>query len=220
MPTTVRQQVQVFVDAALSPAARAAQLAAVAKQGVADLIASGQASPRFQRFVDGRADAPEESVDGRHGVILYQFSSVADATAAALDFLRARAPARSGDYRNSFYVAVDGRFIPARMFRMDSVPPSAEIVIGNTEPYSRKVDVQLVGSKPLRFSVPPGLFDDAARDLRRRFGNTVTVKRVYSMNFPGQYRLRQTTHRAGSHRVARKAGTLVESPALIIRPVG
>ena len=47
------RSVQVFISSSLSPAAQSARLAAVARQGLADLIASGQAPSRHTTIVDG-----------------------------------------------------------------------------------------------------------------------------------------------------------------------
>jgi hypothetical protein len=116
---------------------------------------------------------------------------------------------RSGNFRASFYVGVDGRFVPAASFNPESVPYDAEIVIGNTQPYSRKIDVQFDGERPLSFSVPAGMFDDCARAVTRQFGRTVIAKRVYSLSFPGQWTLRRGGHR----------GESVQSPAVVLNPV-
>lgn len=221
--TAFRQQMKVFTDSAFSPAVRSARLASVARGALADLEASGRASPRYRLFVDGQPATTESSVRGDGtGQILYSFSYLAEATTFALDFLQARAPAGSGLYRNSFWVGVNGAFVLAAAFNPDSVPPTAEIVIGNTQPYNRKVDVQMNGAKVLHFSVPPGEYADCVTALKRRFGNTLTAKRVYDMNFPGKYTLhhhqtRQSGRRAGA--VLRSAGSFGQSPAIVINPI-
>lgn len=218
-----RQQISVYTGALTDPGARSARLAAVARNALADLESSGRASPVYKLFVDSQPAASEDSVRGDGmGRILYQFSYLAEAVTFALDFLRARAPSRSGKYRASFFVGVDGRFVPADAFSPDSVPPTAEIIIGNSQPYNRKVDVQLSGGKVLHFSVPPGEYDDCAAALKQRFGNTLTAKRAYDINFPGKYLLhaaqvRKSGRRAGS--AIRKAGDAGQSPALIISPI-
>lgn len=206
-----RQQVNAFIDANLSPTARSRILANTARQGVRDLIASGQASPGYDLFVDGHRAQTEDGVRGDGGgVIRYQFNYMGAAAAFALSFLQARSPSRSGEFRQSFYVGVDGRFIPASAFSAQSVPGAAEVVIGNTQPQSRRIDVQFVGSKPLHFSVPAGMFDDAVRAVRARFGGAVTARRIYSLRFPGQYVLRRGATR----------GQPVQSPALVLRQAG
>lgn len=200
-----RRSVEVFFEGEVAPEALARHLAQVAKATAAELITTGRAPPRYTRYVDGREGAPEETVRP-DGVILYRFDYMAEVVAFALAFLRARAPVWTGRYRESFYLGLDGRFVPAARFDAERMGTVSEVVIGNTMPYSRKVDVQLVGTKPLRFSVPPGLFSDAAKAVQRRFGNLVSAKRVYTMRFPDQYTLR----------TGRKAGKPVESPALVI----
>lgn len=203
-----RQTTRLFVDRELSGPARSAKLAAFARDGVAKLIAEGKAAPTYRRFVDGREGAQESDVKP-DGVIQYEFSYIAEAVLFALAFLQARSPVRSGRFRESFVVAVDGRPIPARQFQPRSVPLAAEVIIYNLQPYSRKIDVQTAGGRRLKFSTPAGLFDDCARALRRRFGNTVVGKRLYSVSFPGQYTLRR----------GEKKGQRVNSPAIVITPL-
>jgi len=219
---------EIYVSKDLDPAAQAADFARRARAGVEAEIAAGRVPPSFKRYVDGREGATETSVKPG-GTIVYEFSHASGVVVFALAFLEARSPTgpmpSSGPrlyrkpYRESFYVAIDGKFIPPGGFRPYALGDDwEEIVIGNVQPYSRKVDVQQIGKRRLRFNVEPGLFQDCARELSRRFGNFVTAKRVYTMKFPGQYQLQQTQFRTGerAHNVKRWAGTLVESPAVII----
>lgn len=216
--TIIRQKLNAFVDHNLSQPARAARIARFARAERDKLINAGRASPVYQTYVDGRLGAAEEQVKPG-GTIFYQFVYLREVVPAVLEFLKQRSPVASGRYRDSFYIAVDGRFFLAREFRIEALPASAEITIGNTQPYSRKVDVQLIGTRKLSFSVPSGLFDDAVKFIQGRWGNLVTVKRVYTMAFPGQYRLKIPQMRGDApHRVKRRAGTPVESPAIIINP--
>jgi hypothetical protein len=222
------REFEIFVSKDLDPVAQAADFARRAREGVAADIAAGRVPPNFKRYVDGREGAPETSVRPG-GVIAYEFSFSAEIVVFALAFLEARSPTgpmpSSGPrlyrkpYRESFYVGIDGRFIPPGGFRPYALRDDwEEIVIGNVQPYSRKVDVQQIGKRRLRFNAEPGLFQDCARALNRQFGNFAQARRVYTMKFPGQYKLQQTQFRTGerSHNVKRWAGTLVESPAIII----
>ncbi|CAO3445722.1 hypothetical protein [Azospirillum argentinense] len=221
-----RRSLHLFVDRTLSPEAQSRRLAQRARQERDALIADGRASPSYRWWVDGREGVPEELVQPANGGrIVYRFNSLGAVTAFALAFLIERSPPRSSapinprtgktaHYRDGFYVGVGGKFIPAATFNPSAVPPGAEIVIGNTQPYSRKVDVQLVGMEPLMFTVPAGLFDDAAKAVNAQYGDFVKAKRVYSMSFPGQYQLRQEQFRKGRSR--KREGKPVESPALII----
>jgi hypothetical protein len=205
MSGSYQRSVDVFIREALEPAARSRILAATAKRVVGEIISSGRAGPDYSRFVDGREGATEESVRPE-GIIIYRWSYLGEIAAFALAFLRERSPVRSGAYRAGFYLGIDGRFVTADRFDPARMGEASEVVIGNVEPYSRKVDVQATGGQRIRFSVPPNLFDDAAKAVRKRFGNIVSARRVYTMQFPGQYALR----------TGPKKGKRVESPALIL----
>ncbi|EHM01425.1 hypothetical protein HMPREF9946_02164 [Acetobacteraceae bacterium AT-5844] len=212
-----RQQVRVFADRNLTPEAQSQRLAAAARAGRDELIRSGRAAPHYATWVDGRRDASEDTVKPG-GAIVYRFQLLGEAAAFAMAFLRGRAPVKSGTYRDGFAYAMsaggDGtasRYIGSRIVRRESFDPQRvgadvdEVILFNREPYSRKVDVQLVGQRRLRFEVPAGLFDDAATAVRRRFP-TLTARRVYTMNFPNQWILK----------TGQRAGKPVESPALVI----
>lgn len=206
----LNRSLKLFTDRTLGPSAQSAALARLAKRELAALIASGRASPNFQRYVDGALGKPEEAVrPAPSGAIVYRFSVLRPVIMFALSFLVERSPNRSGKYRKGFYVAPDGKFIPAAQFNPAALTANVqEVFIGNTEPYSRKVDVQLVGGRSLHFSVPPGLFADCAAAIKSRFGTIVDVRRIYTLNVPGGYTLRR----------GKKAGGQVESPALVITP--
>lgn len=214
-----RQQVRVFTDRHLTPQAQSKALAAAARSGRDELIRSGRAAPNYATWVDGQQDASEDTVKPG-GAIVYRFQLLGEAAVFAMAFLRARSPVRGGTYRDSFRYALSeggrgtgtaSRYIGSRIVRPESFDPQkvgadvAEVILFNRQPYSRKVDVQMAGTQRLRFEVPPGLFDDAAAAIRRRFP-TLAARRVYSMEFPGQWRLK----------TGNRAGNLVQSPALVI----
>ncbi|KPF84526.1 hypothetical protein IP70_15640 [alpha proteobacterium AAP38] len=231
----IRRTVDVFIDQALSPQARSAALARAARQGVAELVRSGRASPTYRVFVDGREGEPEERVKP-DGQITYLFGSLNVAAQFALSFLKARSPAKSGRYKDSFVFAFftgggvsltgpgrdwrgrftgqDGKAVGGRMVPADQVNFAkiggdvTEIIIFNRQPYSRRVDVQMDGKAPLKFNVAPGLFEDAAREISKRFGASVEARRIYSVSFPGQPVVKR-----GS-----RSGQRVQSPALVISP--
>lgn len=209
----LREKFAIYIQQNLSPAARSARLAAFARARLDETIKSGRGSPRYTRIVDGMAGRDESQVRGDGaGRIEYLFHHVGPAALRAIEFLRGRSPngtvsnrPNHRKFRDSFYVGVNGRLILWSNFNPDMVPGDAEIVIVNTAPDNRKVDVQMIGKQSLRYAVLEGLYDDAARMLRREFP-ALTAKRVYSMKFSGQYILQRGD----------KAGTPVQSPALII----
>jgi hypothetical protein len=201
-----RSTVRVFINNELAPAAQSARLAEAARAGVADLIAAGRASKRYALFVDGH-DAMSE--DGARAVISYRFNYIADAALLALKTLQDQAPVASGGYRESFFVSVNGRLIRADQFTPSAVPYDAEIIIGNTAPFNRKVDVQFSGRVRLRYSNPPNEYENARQAVLAQYRTVVKAVRLYNISFPGQYVLKR-----GS-----KAGSYSQSPALSITPV-
>lgn len=212
--------IEIVVRKDLDPVAAAHDFAQRARAGIEAEISAGAFPRDHKTFVDGRQGVPEAAVKPG-GAIVYEGSYSAEVVTYALAFLRARSPrGKRGDgraYRDSFYVAVNGRYIAPGQFDPAKVPEGAEIIIGNTQPYSRKVDVQQIGLRRLRFSTAPNLFADAVRAINGQFGNFVSAKRVYTMEFPGQYRLRRAqTRKSGATK--RGAGALVESPAIVIKP--
>jgi hypothetical protein len=209
-----RRSITAFIDGNLSQEARGRALAHLAETTVTDLIAQGRASPRFRRFTDGVEGAPPEKVR-RGGNILYEFSYVGEAVVYALEFLRARSPVGPGApkdrrypraYRDCFMVSVNGGHpIQWDSVVADRIPPGATVYIYNSQPYSRLIDSGWAGKTRVRFNKPWGVFDDTVRWVRRRFGNTLTARRMYNVDFPGKY-------------VTRTRGP-VQSPAIVLTPV-
>lgn len=206
------RQIAVIVDRTLSPQAISATLARTAREGVARAIASGAAPAMYTRYVDGREGAPEESVRP-DGVIYYAFNLLPDLILFLIGFLRERSPRGLADgvaFRDSFFIGVDGRLVRPQDFRAAKVPPRAEIIIGNTVPYNRLVDVQMAGQRRVRYAVPPNIYLDAAAAAERRFGGAFRVVRLYNVVFPGKYVLKTGDRR----------GKPVYSPGILIEPKG
>src|SRR4051812_41346194 len=108
MPTAFSRSVKVFIDQNLAPAAQSAFLANTARKGVAELIATKRAPPRYDRFVDGREGASEDSVKP-DGNITYVFEYLNDVIEFSIDYLMKRAPEKTGNYKKNFFLSVDGR---------------------------------------------------------------------------------------------------------------
>jgi hypothetical protein len=86
-------------------------------------------------------------------------------------------------------VDLDGKRVDADAFNPRTVGSLSEVIIGNTQPYNRLVDVQMEGRRKLRFSVEPDIYQDAARAIERQFKRAVIARREYNLDFPGKYRL-------------------------------
>jgi hypothetical protein len=201
-----RQVSLTFSEAELWPQVRA-RFVAYARADRDRLIAARQFPSNFTTFVNG-AEGADETTLRPDGVILYRGQALGLAIAFALDFLARRSPFLDGDYRKSFMVGVSrgaalGRAIPMLQFDPAKVSPDAtEAFVYSPLPYSRLVDVQMVGTRRLRFSVEPGLYQDAAKAVRARFP-ALDARREYTIQHPDRER--------------REDGRWIEYPALLIR---
>ncbi len=218
MPTsngaTVARQIRLWRDNTLSPQAQSHVLAAVARKRRDELIASRQASPKYETFVDGREGAAEDSVSP-NGVILYRFNSLGPAATFGLIFLMSSSPVDDGDYRNSWIVAVNGSKWTGDL---DDIPPDAEVMITNPKPYSRKIDVG-----HMRMSVPHGLVERARQAMRTKYPALQVWRQM--VNIPGalgggyvlkgKFRRGFRKHARKGLRSDTRAGEVMTYPALV-----
>ncbi len=194
-----------LATAGLEPDAINAALAKFAKAELAKALAGGAPS-QYERIVNGRSGAAEETVIAP-GPIVYVFTNWNLVINAALQELQKRAPRRSGRYAGSFVVVVGGRTVVTDFSKLR---PDAEVIILNTQPYTRKIETGHNG---------PGArhFDLSKAALNRRFKGAFLAEFKY-VEVPGgiaarvPYLLKRTTKR-------RAAGTPLTYPALIINGV-
>lgn len=149
-----------LATAGLQPAEINKKLAAFARSELAAVIASGEGSKNYDRFVNGREGAPEESVQ-TPGPILYTFNWWVDIINAAFEELERRSPRKSGRYAGSFIAISNGRVITDYA----GLPGSAEVIITNFQPYVRKIEAR-----------DKKVFAGAKLALSRRFGNSYRVE--------------------------------------------
>lgn len=199
----------------IAPEAINAELAKYAKSQLASAISSGEASPLYSRFVNGRPGAAEETVIAP-GPILYVFSWWPEIIEFALEFLTERSPQRSGRFRESWFVMVGG----ARVDDFAALPVGATVTITNDQPYARKIEVG-----HMRMSVPPGVVEDGKVAVQRQYGKIVAVKKTF-VDLAGGYVLRGHFSK-GVGKFARRgirsdtrAGQPVTYPALVLNLKG
>lgn len=191
-----------LATAGLEPEQINRALATFARQELAKVIAAG-ASPQYDKFVNGRQGAAEESVIVP-GPIVYVFTNWPLVINTALAELKKRSPRRTGRYQNSFVVVVGGRTVVTDYSKLR---PDAEVIIFNMQPYTRKTETGYNG---------PGKrhFDLSKSALNSRFKGAFEFEMKY-VDVPGgiasgvPYLLKRTTKR-------RAAGTPLTYPALII----
>jgi hypothetical protein len=193
----------------ISPENIAKELAIFAKLSLRDVISSGEGSDRYERYVNGNLDAPEESVVPP-GPIVYLFHWWPEVIEYALQVLVDRSPEKSGRYKRSWFVMVNGTIVND----YTQIPIGAQVMLTNDQPYSRKIEVG-----HMRMSVEPGVVQDSRRTVMSRFGNTVEVKATM-ITLPGSYVLKGMFRR-GFRRTARpklrkdtQAGAQMTYPAL------
>lgn len=207
-PRSVARNIRLFRDQALSPAAQSARLAAVAIKARDQAVRSGDAPPHWVTIVDGRQGAPETAVQP-DGFILYKFNVMGLAAQAALQLCKERSPVRSGRYRDSWMVVVDGR--PWTQDVAD-IPEGVSVMIVNPQPYARKIDTGAMKN----MSVPPGIVDAVRKLVQRKFP-TVNAARAFATIPSGlmenaPYVLLRSKGRSKS----RAAGTSMTYPAMIL----
>jgi len=205
---SVARNIRLFRDQALSPAAQSARLAAVAIKARDQAVQSGDAPPHWVTIVDGRQGVPETDVRP-DGFILYRFNVMGLAARAALQLCTERSPVRSGRYRDSWMVVIDGK--PWTQDVTD-IPDGASVMIVNPQPYARKIDTGAMKN----MSVPPGIVDAVRKLVQRKFP-TVNAARAF-VSIPSglmenaPYILRRSKGRSKS----RAAGTALTYPAMIL----
>lgn len=200
-----------LATAGITPENIARELAKYARSELSKAIQEGEGSERYDRYVNGRLGASEDSVVPP-GPILYVFHWWREIIEFALQAAVERSPEKSGRYKHSWFVMTPGGIIKS----FDEIPINSTVILTNNQPYSRKVDVG-----HMRMSVPPGIIEDVKKMLLSRFGNFVTAKRTM-IPLPGGYILKGRFKR-GYRPFARtklrpdtQAGAQMTYPALVL----
>lgn len=152
-----------LATAGLQPAEINKRLAAFARSELAAVIASGEGSANYDRFVNGREGAAEETVQAP-GPILYVFNWWQVIISAAQEELEKRSPRKSGRYAGSFIVISNGQLVTDYA----ALPGNAEVIITNFQPYVRRIEGR-----------DRKVFAGAKLALARRFGNSYRVETQY-----------------------------------------
>lgn len=205
-PRSVARNIRLFRDQALSPAAQSAYLARVAINARDTAVRRGDAPPHWTTNVDGRQGAPESSVRP-DGFILYRFNVMGLAAKTALQLCKERSPVRSGRYRDSWVVVVEGK--PWAGDAAD-VPEGKDVMIVNPQPYARKID-----TGAMKMSVPPGIVEAVRQSIQRKFP-TVNAARAFVTVPSGLLDNAPYILRRNGRAKDRTAGKAITYPALIL----
>lgn len=194
-----------FATDGIAPENIAKELAKFARAELAKAIAAG-ASPNYDRYVNGRQGAPEESVTIPGG-ILYVFSNWPLVINAALAELQKRSPRRSGRFASSFVVLANQTVTTD----YGSIPAAAEVIIFNAQPTSRKAEVGRLGIPARR------LFDGTKSALSRRFREGFAFQTMFLNIKAGVHPLVPYILKGSQGRRSdRQAGSALTYPAIVI----
>lgn len=197
-----------FATKGLQPEAINRELAKFAKTELRRVIASGQASTTYERYVNHVKGALEESVKAP-GPILYEFVNWPLVIRAALAELQRRSPRRSGRYAGGFIVLANGAAAPD----YSRIPIDAEVVVFNARPYTRKIEI---GANKTGKRHVDGAKSAMARRFRDAFKFETRFLNVASGIHPEvPYRLKNSQGR----RKDRQAGGLLTYPSIVINAV-
>lgn len=171
----IERDIELLISSALSPKAQSAMLARFAREqlGIAQEVnqrATGRIPPH-ETFVDGKAEAPLESVrpDGR---IVFEFNIVLDLFAwigAELVQHSPVGPPPAPAYRESHLFFADGVQVPMG----GKVPEATSYVFVNSTPYARKIE------RGLSPQAPDGVYHVVAVLAQKRFGNIARIRFTY-----------------------------------------
>lgn len=153
------------------------------------------------------------------GPIVYRYNYLKEICNVALKELRAASPVRSGLYRDSHTLYING-------VSVTNAPPnlkaSDEIYIANPTAYARRLEVGKTESgRPFVIQVPPNIYERVRQKLIARFGRVANFSMTY-ITAPQAYTIKGAlpSHYIAKGGVRRKrrqsAGSAVRSPAILI----
>ncbi|MFC5421037.1 hypothetical protein ACFPOB_15880 [Bosea eneae] len=161
--------IEVVIARHLSPEARAAKLAAFAKEKLAEAQAAHRARrgtvPPHETIVDHRRGASVDSVKP-DGEIVFEFELIRTTLLSIADMLAQASPVLTGEYRRSHILFADGQETTP-----ESAPAAAqEFAFVNVTPYARRIEAGI--SK----AAPEGVYQAVADIAAKRFGNVARVR--------------------------------------------
>lgn len=198
-----------LATAGIAPDKIATALAAFARTELAKTIADGTGSPNYDRFVNGRPGADEDSVVPP-GPIVYVFNWWGDVVTFALQVLIDLSPEESGDYKHSWIIRADGQPVTDPK----SINVASIVEITNDSDYHRSI---VVGHKKYRLGHQN--IEATRQKVNSVYGNMITARSTM-IQLPGGYVLKGRFRR-GHRKYARRklradvgAGTAMTYPTL------
>lgn len=209
----IDRDIAVILQQDLSPRARSAALAEIARGALADGEEQDREAigyvPPHQTFVDGTQTDDLESVRP-DGTIVFTFDIIEQAFAWIDDQLIIHSPIKSGAYERAHLFLADG--VEADPQAM--APKASEYVFINNEPYARKIER---GESP---QAPEGVYEAVATLAKSRFSHLVKVGFEYRELVAGavnDWALIRQPHRGGRSRRAQLTQDR-RQPAIVLTP--
>ena len=198
-----------LATAGIAPDKIATALAAFARTELAKTIAGGTGSPNYDRFVNGRPDASEDSVVPP-GPIVYVFNWWGDVVTYALQTMIELSPELSGEYKRSWIIRADGQIVS----NPKEINVASVVEITNTQPFHRSI---VVGNR--RYRLGHQSIEAGRQRVNSVYGNLVKARSTM-IQLPGGYVLKGRFKR-GFRKYARRkarpdvgAGTAMQYPTL------
>ncbi|WP_020178084.1 hypothetical protein [Methylopila sp. M107] len=161
-----------IIDEDLSPEAQSRQVAAYAREQLAEAQEINRQAlgrvPPHETVVDGRPGAPVDAVRP-DGTIVFAFEMLDDLFNYIAEQLLLHAPVLTGAFRSSFVFLADGVEVETGA----QYPAASEYVFLSPLPYAAKLE------RGLSAQAPDGVFQVVATMAKRRFGNLAAVKFSY-----------------------------------------
>jgi hypothetical protein len=179
-----RRDISVFVQDNLSVEARKKKIADMARKALAETKAHnekivGHETP-YDQIVDGRKDAPLESVNPNNGTIVFLFELGTDVLRWIGEQLVLHSPIKDPPihYKDSHILLADGVQIDLG----EQIPIAETYTFVNIVPYARKIE------RGESAQAPDGVYEVVADMARRRFGNIAQIRFTHVSTIPGGVR--------------------------------
>ncbi|GEM_PF-1510303 len=183
------------------------ETAKFAKKELHRVIAAGQASAQYKRYVNAVHGALEESFQAP-GAIVYEFANWPLIVNAVIAELRARSPRRSGEFAATFLVIANGR----QVTNYRTIRAADEVIITNAQPYVRKLEA---GKRAGRRRI----FESTKNAMSRRLANVFSFQMRFLEFGSGIHPLMPYILRGGGRRKDRQAGKPITYPAITVRVI-
>lgn len=209
----VEREIDAIIRKDMSRGEQQKAAAEFAQQGIDEAKAHNRTIlgrvPPLTVWVDGRKDAPLNSVNPDGGSIIGEFELLLEVLRWIADRLEERSPRFKGEYIEGHTLFADGREVP----RGAEIPQAEEYVFANRVPYARKIEIGTTESgRSFVIQVPNRIYERTAKDARSRMGNQADIRFEYR-TLSGAYSLR----RSAGRRRDRQSGSAVQSPAIVVR---